>query len=90
MLSLFSSLIWKLPLAESYKAILSPLSTLRRVEGERDGHLHTKMGSIDVLNMDGLDQILKEQVNGENPALPNACFCVMGKEGTYNARNITK
>lgn len=41
------------------------------------------MGSMDISNMESVDRILKGQVDGESPALHNACFCAIGKEGMY-------
>ncbi len=40
------------------------------------------MGSIDTLNVECIDRILKRRVDGESAALHNACFSVIGKEGT--------
>lgn len=40
--------------------------------------------------MECVDRILKEQVDGESPALHNACFSVIGKEGKYNCLNQSR
>jgi hypothetical protein len=48
------------------------------------------MGSMDIPNMECVDRILKEQVDGESPALHNACFSVIGKEGKYNCLNQSR
>ncbi|EEQ32240.1 beta-lactamase family protein [Microsporum canis CBS 113480] len=39
------------------------------------------MGSINILNIELVDRILKGQVDGVSSALHNACFCVIGNEG---------
>ncbi|KAM5446182.1 hypothetical protein McanMca71_008020 [Microsporum canis] len=40
------------------------------------------MGSINILNIELVDRILKGQVDGVSSALHNACFCVIGNEVT--------
>ncbi|PQE13822.1 beta-lactamase protein [Rutstroemia sp. NJR-2017a BBW] len=42
------------------------------------------MGSTETPNQDSLSRILEAHVNGESPALHNACFSVAGKDGEYN------
>lgn len=42
------------------------------------------MGSIELPKMESVDRILKGQVEGENPALHNACYSVIGREGQSN------
>ena len=39
------------------------------------------MGSIELPKMESVDRILKSQVEGKNPALHNACYSVIGREG---------
>ena len=42
------------------------------------------MGSMNTPNTERIDQILKGQVDGKSPAMHNACFSAIGKEGKYS------
>ncbi|KAM3073544.1 hypothetical protein ACMFMG_004562 [Clarireedia jacksonii] len=54
-----------------------------------------KMGSVQAPNMDSFNRILEAQVDGESPALHNACFAVTGKNGVlysaaYGSRDLAR
>lgn len=48
------------------------------------------MGSIELPKMESVDRILKGQVEGESPALHNACYSVIGREGESNRLDTSR